>query len=124
MIGRRAPATLIEKLRYKSEFRGSKFTLIDNEKIATAQLNHLDGGHYPIKLSERVKMIGEHPVQRNLYSAFILEHVTEDGQDVDLKNCNKDFNRFLRNQEHTMDNLTNVTPSMGVKRFKSIKSKK
>ena len=124
LIGRRAPAALIEKLRYKAEFRGSKFTLVDNEKIAATQLNHLDGEHHPIKLSERVKMVGEHPVQRDLYSAFILEHVTEGGENVDLKSCGKDFNRFLHNQEHTMDNLTNVTPSMGVKRFKAIKNKK
>ena len=88
------------------------------------KLNHLDGEHHPIKLSERVKMVGEHPVQRDLYSAFILEHVTEGGENVDLKSCGKDFNRFLHNQEHTMDNLTNVTPSMGVKRFKAIKNKK
>ena len=124
LIGRRSPAALIEKLRYKAEFRGSKFTLVDNEKIAATQLNHLDGEHHPIKLSERVKMVGEHPVQRDLYSAFILEHVTEGGENVDLKSCSKDFNRFLHNQEHTMDNLTNVTPSMGVKRFKAIKNKK
>ena len=124
LIGRRAPAALIEKLRYKAEFRGSKFTLVDNEKIAATQLNHLDGEHHPIKLSERVKMVGEHPVQRDLYSAFILEHVTEGGESVDLKSCGKDFNRFLHNQEHTMDNLTNVTPSIGVKRFKDIKNKK
>lgn len=124
MIGRRAPAALIEKLRYKAEFRGSKFTLVDNEKISATQLNHLDGEHHPIKLSERVKMVGEHPVQRDLYSAFILEHVTEGGENVDLKSCGKDFVRFLHNQEHTMDNLTNVTPSMGVKRFKAIKNKK
>ena len=69
-------------------------------------------------------MVGEHPVQRDLYSAFILEHVTEGGENVDLKSCGKDFVRFLHNQEHTMDNLTNVTPSMGVKRFKAIKNKK
>lgn len=122
-IGRKAPAMLIEKIKYKSLFRNSKFILADTEKVSATQLNHENGELHSLELSTRVKEIGEKPVQRDLYAAFILEHVSEDGTSVDLNACKKDFERFLRNQEFTMNSLKNTTPSMGVAKWKKLNAK-
>lgn len=124
-VKRRAPASLISLIKYKAHFRGRKFLEVDIDKIAATQLDHSTGKKKPLELSQRIKIVDNEVVQRNLYSAFLLKNVYPSAIGVDLDSCKKDFPHFLSLQEDTMNNLElkNTTPSMGLKKWKSLKRK-
>ena len=113
----KAPAMLIEQLRYKTMYQGKTFILANTREVKASQLNHLTEEYTKTSLGTRAKMIGDDLVQRDLYSAFLLQHVGLDGVTVDLDGCKSDFDTFLRNQEFTMSQLTTDLKSVGKEYF-------
>lgn len=113
----KAPAMLIEQIRYKTMYQGKTFILANTREVKASQLNHLTEEYTKPSSSTRVKMIGDDLVQRNLYSAYLLQHVGLDGVTVDIKGCKSDFDTFLRNQEFTMSQLTTDLKSIGKEYF-------
>ena len=113
----KAPSMLIEQIRYKTMYQGKTFILANTREVKASQLNHLTEEYTKTSLSTRVKMIGDDLVQRNLYSAYLLQHVGLDGVTVDIEGCKVDFDTFLRNQELTMSQLTTDLKSTGKEYF-------
>lgn len=109
----KAPAMLIEQICYKTMYQGKTFILANTREVKASQLNHLTEEYNKISLGTRAKMIGDDLVQRDLYSAFLLQHVGLDGVTVDIDGCKSDFDTFLRNQEFTMSQLTTDLKSVG-----------
>ena len=109
----KAPAVLIEQIRYKAMYQGKTFILANTREVKASQLNHLTEEYTKVSLGTRAKMIGDELVQRDLYSAFLLQHVGIDGVTVDIEGCKSDFDTFLRNQEFTMSQLTTDLKSVG-----------
>lgn len=109
----KAPAMLIEQIRYKAMYQGKTFILANTREVKASQLNHLTEEYTKVSLGTRAKMIGDELVQRDLYSAFLLQHVGIDGVTVDIEGCKSDFDTFLRNQEFTMSQLTTDLKSVG-----------
>ena len=109
----KAPAMLIEQIRYKTMYQGKTFILANTREVKASQLNHLTEEYTKTSLGTRAKMIGDALVQRDLYSAFLLQHVGLDGVTVDIDRCKSDFDIFLRNQEFTMSQLTTDLKSVG-----------
>lgn len=115
-----APAMLIEMLRYKALFQNKDFIIANTHKIKASQLDHVSGQYNKLSLSTRTKTIDEELVQRDLYAAFILQHVENDGVTVNLEDCDKEFANFVRNQNITMANLETTLQSTGHKRFNKL----
>lgn len=115
-----APAMLIEMLRYKALFQNKDFIIANTHKIKASQLDHVSGQYNKLSLSTRTKTIDEELVQRDLYAAFILQHVEDDGVTVNLEDCDKEFTNFIRNQNITMANLETTLQSTGLKRFNKL----
>ena len=115
-----APAMLIEMLRYKALFQNKDFIIANTHKIKASQLDHVSGQYNKLSLSTRTKTIDEELVQRDLYAAFILQHVEDDGVTVNLEDCDKEFVNFVRNQNITMANLETTLQSTGLKRFNKL----
>ena len=115
----RAPALLISQIEYKAHYQGKLFTKADTFSVKASQLDHTTGEYNKIGLNVRAKKIGGQLVQRDLYSAFILQHVGLDGETVDLDACNADFDYFLRNQNTTMYELETRLSSTGRKIFEN-----
>lgn len=115
-----APAMLIEILRYKALFQNKDFIIANTHKIKASQLNHVSGQYNKLSLSTRTKTIDEELVQRDLYAAFILQHVEDDGVTVNLEDCDNEFANFVRNQNITMANLETTLQSTGRKRFNKL----
>ena len=113
----KAPAMLIEQIRYKTMYQGKTFILANTREVKASQLNHLTEEYNKVSLGTRAKMIGDVLVQRDLYSAFLLQHVGIDGVTVDIDGCKSDFDTFLRNQEFTMSQLTTDLKSVGKEYF-------
>ena len=113
----KAPAMLIEQIRYKTMYQGKTFILANTREVKASQLNHLTEEYNKVSLGTRAKMIGNDLVQRDLYSAFLLQHVGLDGVTVDIDGCKSDFDTFLRNQDFTMSHLTTDLKSAGKEYF-------
>lgn len=113
----KAPSMLIEQIRYKTMYQGKTFILANTREVKASQLNHLTEEYNKVSLGTRAKMIGNDLVQRDLYSAFLLQHVGLDGATVDIDGCKSDFDTFLRNQEFTMSQLTTTLKSVGKEYF-------
>lgn len=109
----KAPAMLIEQIRYKTLYQGKTFILANTREVKASQLNHLTEEYNKVSLGTRAKMIGDDLVQRDLYSAFLLQHVGIDGVTVDIDGCKFDFDIFLRNQEFTMSQVDTDLKSIG-----------
>lgn len=113
----KAPSMLIEQIRYKTMYQGKTFILANTREVKASQLNHLTEEYTKTSLGTRAKMIGDDLVQRDLYSAFRLQHVGIDGVTVDIDGCKSDFDMFLRNQEFTMSQLDTDLKSTGKEYF-------
>ena len=113
----KAPSMLIEQIRYKTMYQGKTFILANTREVKASQLNHLTEEYNKVSLGTRAKLIGDDLVQRDLYSAFLLQHVGVDGITVDIEGCKSDFDAFLRNQEFTMSQLTTDLKSVGKEYF-------
>lgn len=116
-IGHRAPSMLIEQIRYKANYQGKVFIKTNTFEVKASQLDHTTGEYTKVSLDVRTKEIGGHLVQRDLYSAFLLQHVGLDGETVNLDACVEDFDIFLRNQKETMENLDTTLSSTGKLKF-------
>lgn len=116
-IAHRAPALLISQIKYKAEYAGNTFIEANTREIKASQLDHVTGLYTKVPLSTRTKEIGCELVQRDLYSAFLLQHVNLDGQTIDLQACDNDFAAFLRNQQLTMETLETTLSSTGRNKF-------
>lgn len=116
-IGHRAPAMLVEMIRSKAELQGKTFIKAQTSKVKASQLDHITGQYTKVGLGVRAKTVGDDLVQRDLYSAFLLQHVEDDGFTVNLDACDSDFTQFLENQEVTMAQLETTLKSTGKERF-------
>ena len=116
-IAHKAPSLLINQIKYKAEFLGSTFITANTQKVKASQLDHVTGLYNKVGLSTRTKTVDDQLVQRDLYSAFLLQHVEDDGVTVNLKECDTDFDAFIRNQDWTMQHLDTKLLSTGKSKF-------
>lgn len=116
-IGHRAQAMLIEMIRSKAISQGKEFIKAETSKVKASQLDHITGQYKKVGLGVRTKTIGDEQVQRDLYSAFLLQHVENDGYTVNLQKCEEDFEQFLEHQQQTMSELTTDLKSTGKDTF-------
>ena len=108
---------LIEMIRSKAISQGKEFIKAETSKVKASQLDHITGQYKKVGLGVRTKTIGDEQVQRDLYSAFLLQHVENDGYTVNLQKCEEDFEQFLEHQQQTMSELTTDLKSTGKDTF-------
>ena len=116
-IGYRAPGLLVAFIKERAEREGKVFIEADTRSVKASQLDHTTGEYIKVSLSARTKTVDNFKVQRDLYSAFLLQHVKDDKKTVDLELCSKNFERFLSNQDRTMRELETNLGSTGKKEF-------
>lgn len=94
-IGNRAPSTLLTIINRKLIYNDKHLNEINTQKCKASQFNHITKTYIKKPLSQRWNLINNIPVQRDLYSAFLISNVNEtlDGFDIDL--CNRKYNNFL-----------------------------
>lgn len=93
-IGNKAPAMLIaiidEKLKYESE--GIK--KVNTYTVKASQYNHIEDNYVKKPLSQRWNYFENEPIQRDLYSAFLIMNTTEDLDLVDREQCLETYDNF------------------------------
>lgn len=84
-VGNKAPAMLIEILNQKLLSRGCGGVVKVSTSVRASQFNHITGDYQKKTLNQRWnEMPDGKRIQRDLYSAFLLQHMnkTQDGFDV------------------------------------------
>jgi len=117
-IANKAPAAFVNILERKVLDNGGKFYRINTWKAKASQYNHLDHTYKPKKLSQRWNIMPDgRRIQRDLYSAFLLQHTNADLDGFVQCLCDKDYENFVMLHDNVIALLLdkNHPSSMGIK---------
>ena len=102
-VARRAPAMLLAIIDRKLKYRGYALKRIVSRRVKASQYDHSTGQYRKKRLCDRWCVIDSHRVQRDLYSAFLISHVTGKNLDtIDRKACCDDWMNFLKLQDEVL----------------------
>ncbi|WP_242289136.1 MULTISPECIES: transposase [unclassified Bacillus cereus group] len=104
-IGNHAPALLVEIINQKLKYGKQEIQKVNTITFRASQYNHVTNSYEKKKLHQRWSQIGNHLVQRDLYSAFLLMN-----SDVNLKQTNQNcciqtFDTFLKLHNQHIEEL-------------------
>lgn len=105
-VGNNAPTMLMEIIKRKLAYHDLEPVIINTQKAKLSQLHHDTGVVEKAQLGERSKYIAGEHVQRDLYSAWLASHVTEDLYNVD-PNIADYFRSYMVLQSEAIDYLMN-----------------
>ena len=92
-----APSLLLEKIDRKLTYEKEKLKKINTKECKASQYNHIDNTYKKKKLEERIAIVGEYTIQRDIYSAFLIKNTVNTLDKISRIKCNRDWNRFLEN---------------------------
>ena len=105
-IGDRAPAMLLEIINRKLLSYEKELQKIDTTSVKASQFNHKTGEYTEKPLSARWSNIEGDEVQRDLYSAFLIQNVSEDLKSVNVEKCNERYDSFLDLHDSLIEELS------------------
>lgn len=95
-----APAMLLEIIDRKLRYCGANLKKINTTKCKASQYDHITNTFNKKELSERIHLAGgEIPIQRDIYSAFLIKNTMNDLESISQHKCKRDWKRFLSNYE-------------------------
>lgn len=105
-LSRCAPAMFITVLTNKATRYGGKVIKVSTFETKASQFDHTDESYTKKKLSERMTHLSSgEVVQRDLYSAFLLEHIDTESLEYDTEALKSAFPAFLKMHENTKKRL-------------------
>ena len=88
----RAPAAFVTILDRKLDYVGLSVDKKDTYSLKASQYDHSTDTYTKKQLKDRIIIVDGRAVQRDMYSAFLLEHAPDDT--IDRSSCIKDFDVF------------------------------
>lgn len=105
-VGNKAPATLIGLLDTKLKSRGLEGVIKVSTSVRASQYNHLTDDYRKKELSERWNdMPDGRRIQRDLYSAFLIQHMNETQTGFDRNALIMDYERFVALHDRCIEEL-------------------
>lgn len=105
-LSRCAPAMFISILNKKANRYGGSVIKVSTFETKASQFDHTDESYTKKKLSERMAHLSSgEVVQRDLYSAFLLEYIDTESLEYNTKALNSAFPAFLKMHENTKERL-------------------
>lgn len=112
-LSRCAPAMFISILGKKASRYGGSVIRVSTFETKASQFDHTDESYTKKKLSERMARLRNGDiVQRDLYSAFLLEHIDTESLQYNMETLNSAFPAFLEMHENTKHRLQAVGSSL------------
>lgn len=119
-VGNKAPATLIGLLDLKLKSRGLEGVVKVSTLVRASQYNHITDEYQKKKLSERWNQMPDgRRVQRDMYSAFLLQHMNRSLDGFDRAALQRDYENFLTLHDQCIEKLNKApktVASMGIVR--------
>ena len=114
---------LIGILNQKLLSRGMEGVVKVPTSVRASQFNHMTGDFQKKPLGQRWnEMPDGRKIQRDLYSAFLLQHMNETNDGYNLAALSRDYEAFVILHDEVIDNLKNADhtlASMGIRRSAS-----
>ena len=107
-----APAQLVSIIERKLSYAGGVLFKINTYKFKASQYDHITDEYHKKKLSQRYALIDGEPVQRDLYSAFLLMNSESDLTHADRELCFQEYNNFKKNHDICINELKEQTNSI------------
>lgn len=101
-IANTAPAYFIEQLAYKAAFQGKEVVKVSAKEFDSRSFDHVQNDFVEVDKNAKTRVIGDHNLQTNLYSAFALANLNDNLQ---FEESAIDFDTFLRNHDHYIDTI-------------------
>lgn len=121
-LNNKAPSALLTILNTKLGYKGLSLNKINTQTFKASQYNHIKDEYIKKELSDRVNIIENKLIQRDLYSAFLLMNSKKNLKETDGKLCLKTYDRFKEQHDLLISNLINskekLPYSFGIKEFK------
>lgn len=99
-LANKAPAMFLTILDNKLKWEGNRLIKVNTRELKASQYNHLNGEYNKKKLSQRWNELeyqgNKINIQRDMYSAFLIQHVNDDLKTVNNELCNEDFDNFIK----------------------------
>ena len=112
-LSRCAPAKFITILTNKAVRNGGSVIKVSTFETKASQFDHTDESYTKKRLSERMAHLRSGDiVQRDLYSAFLLEHIDIESLQYNMETLNSAFPAFLEMHENTKHRLQAVGSSL------------
>ena len=93
-----APAMLFEIIDRKLQYSGENLKKINTSKCKASQYDHITNTFNKKELSERIHLAGgEIPIQRDIYSAFLIKNTMKDLESISQYKCKVGWKKFLNN---------------------------
>jgi hypothetical protein len=107
-IANKAPAMFMTLLSNKVEALGGTYQKIHTKKCKASQYNHFEETNEKKKLGDRWnKFINGDKVQRDLYSAFLIQNVNQDLESYNNEQLDKKYPKFKSLHDKEINNLKN-----------------
>lgn len=94
-----APAMLLAIVDRKLQYFDKSLLKINTFKVRASQYNHVTQTYTKKKLNERWNFINGKRVQRDLYSAFLIQHVQDDLGTINQSACEANYASFLEKHD-------------------------
>ena len=118
-INRRSPGLFNKIIETKILRYGGSIIDVNIHKYKASQYNHITENATKPLLSERIKIINNNKVQRDLYSSFLLCNALSE-ETINFKSCNLLFIDFLEKQEIVINKIKtygDITKNFGIENF-------
>ena len=114
-LANKAPAKLLTLLDNKLKYFGKELIKVNTREVKASQYNHLDGEYNKKKLSQRWNDLDGIKVQRDLYSAFLIQHINDDLKSINQEGCKEDFESFMILHNKEIDRLNSIDLKSAIK---------
>lgn len=94
-LSNNSPSQLLTIIDRKLHYVGCYLKKIDTFEVKASQFNHKTKNCIKKKLSQRWNVIDDIKIQRDLYSAFLIQNVSDDLKSVDTDLCDKKYDKFV-----------------------------
>ena len=119
-VGNKAPATLISILEQKLNSQDAGAVIKVPTTMRASQYNHITGEYKKKSLNQRWNdMPDGKKIQRDLYSAFLLQHASTDLKGYEVETLNHDYESFVQLHDGVIEALRSAPKtlaSMGIVR--------
>ena len=113
-INDRSPALIISTLERKANQYGGNVFYIDTKAYKASQYDHVKDSYIreARKLVLRFKKIGDHTVQRDLYSAYLIKNTDETLKHPNRQSCLDGFDKFISIHDTYINKMKESNVSM------------
>lgn len=105
-IGNRAPSMLLTMINRKLGYFNERLIEINTYKVKASQYSHEDDTYVKKSRSNRFTKVGNRLIQRDLYSAFLIQNINEDLESINKEKCKDRYSKFLEMYEKEVERLS------------------